>query len=228
MKTPIFVAISLLLAGCGGMSGGSGQSIGSAPVTAPVVTTPGVASHPIVFMGDSITYLWNDSNWMTTPADLLSTHLPTAIDVGVSGQTCADMWERFQMDVLSRNPSVVVIMCGTNDIFHLQSIDTQSYLFQMVQAAEAAGAAVIVGVVPPDSYVPGSPDEQMHAQWNANVVAGAASYGYRLADYYSAMTLPDGSRNDTLFATASAHPVSAGYAVMWDVLAPVLARIAEQ
>jgi lysophospholipase L1-like esterase len=194
----------------------SGGSDGS---TAPQPSAPTAS---IVFMGDSITYLWDQPSWVQNPDDVLSAHLPQAVDVGISGQTCEQMYARFAHDVIGVHPDVVVIDCGTNDVFHLDSLATESYLFDMVQAAEASGIRVIVGLMPPDAYVYGSAGWNMHAQWNADVTAGAADYGYIVADYYTPMLLPDGHRNDTIFATGSAHPNAAGYAIMWNVLQPLL------
>lgn len=223
------ITLYILLSGCGG----GGES--STAVTHDTATSPQAPAAPpmptqraqplVAFMGDSITYLWDQSYWVSDPSDLLSYHLPSVIDAGVSGQTCDLMAARFQHDILDQHPDVVVIMCGTNDVFHLGSLDTQADLFAMVEAAQAAGVKVIVGVVPPDAYVPGSDGWNLHAQWNAGVIEGAKTYGYALADYYTPMMLPDGTRNDALFDTGSAHPVAAGYAVMWGVLSGVLAKI---
>ena len=64
--------------------------------------------------------------------------------------------------------------------------------------------------------------QQLHAQWNEGIRAGARTYGYTVAEYYDAMINSDGTQNAALFAIDRVHPNGAGYAVMWGVLAPLL------
>lgn len=138
--------------------------------------------------------------------------------------------------MLAYKPALAVIDCGTNDIYFTSSTDL-SPLFEMVAEAQAAGARVIVGTLPPNAYTllchpnpsqgvnnPATSAEQeaLHAQWNSEIRAGAEVYGYTVADYYPAMLLENGAQNPALFLPDGVHPVAAGYAVMWDVLEPVL------
>lgn len=224
--TMIWKALAILAAfGLTACGGGSSNSIGMtapAPASDTAPTMPVAREKVVAFMGDSITYLWNDPNWMAETDDLLSFHLPGVIDAGISGQTCDQMAARFQADVLDHHPDVVVLNCGTNDVFHLKSLATQADLFAMVQAAQSAGARVIVELCPPDAYVPGSAGWILHEQWNQGLRDGEKTYGYQLADYYTPMMLPDGTRNAALFAAGSAHPIAAGYAVMWQIIQPLI------
>lgn len=173
------------------------------------------APNLVVMMGDSITCYWNDPAWQEEPSALISAHLPRVVDMGIGGQTTEQMWDRFQTDVLDRHPETIVIEGGTNDVELLDSVDTQ-FLFKMVTAAQSSGAFVIVGNLPP---APDRPTEL--ASWRAAIMKGADTYGYEVADYYHAM-LKDGVQNQKLFFTDHVHPVSAGYEVMWSVLAPLL------
>lgn len=211
MKHLITVTVALALAACGG--GGASPAV---PLPLPVLPAIG----PAVFIGDSITYHWDAVSWTAGP-DLLSSHLPDSIDQGISGQVCYQMSLRFKTDVLAYKPSVVHILCGTNDTFYgAEGSNAIAYLFDMVQAAQAASVPVIVGTIPPDD---GRAVPTVHAAWNAEVRAGALTYGYAIAEYESALERPDGSQNMALFAADGVHPNSAGYAVMWTVLAPLLA-----
>ena len=205
----ILFALCALLVGCD-----SGQN----PVAVPITTSYAVPNPPvvqaklIVFMGDSITAYW--------PVD---SYFPGSVDEGIGGQVTAQMLARFDTDVLSQHPTVVVILGGTNDILNLHVADPVN-IFAMVQAAEAAGARVIVGMPPPPPDLPSvTPDDRaMYRQFNDQLAYGAGVYGYQVADYYDAMTLPDGSQNAALFQTGSVHPNSAGYDVMASVLRPLL------
>jgi lysophospholipase L1-like esterase len=179
---------------------------------------------PVVMIGDSITRYWDDPTWQSSRADLISAHVRNVIDVGIGGQTCSQMLERFETDVLSRHPSVIYIECGTNDVARNHSTDTGP-LFEMVERAQASGAEVIVGNLPPcepRAYVVVHDDQPLFAFWRRAIVQGAKTYGYKLANYYPELVLPDGQQNFTLFSSDKVHPNSKGYAIMWGVLRPLL------
>jgi lysophospholipase L1-like esterase len=171
----------------------------------------------VVMMGDSITCRWNDPEWHIDSAALISSHLPQVADMGIGGQTTEEMWDRFQEDVLDKHPGTILIEGGTNDVEQLHSVDTQ-FLFKMVTAAQRSGALVIVGNLPPD---PARSAEL--ALWRTAIIDGAGAYGYEVANYYPAM-LKDGVQNQALFYKDHVHPISAGYEVMWGVLAPLLPK----
>jgi lysophospholipase L1-like esterase len=202
MHRLIAAAVAAVLAGCGGGGGTSADT--SQPASLPQGT--------VVMIGDSITYNWKA--WNVLPDTAI-------IDKGVPGNTTAMMEARFAADVLALHPAVVVILGGTNDI-SIGDYDGYTvyptHIFNMVQAAEAAGARVIVGTVPPGK------EDTTHAipAFNKAIRDGASSYGYTVADYYPALLSPDGSENLSLFNPDGIHPNQAGYAVMWPVLAGVL------
>jgi lysophospholipase L1-like esterase len=224
MKRQLAATVAaMLLSACGG----GDQNSEPSPTAPPAATTTPRSDYALlVLIGDSITYLWNDPAWVTDAADLISSHYPNVIDAGVGGQTTKQMWERFDTDVLAYHPGIIEIDGGTNDVALLNSSDTQ-YLFDMIDAAQTSGALVIVGTLPPDTYhIDYTIDQATHAAWNAAIRAGARVYGYRIADYYSAMLLPDGQQNPALFYSDGTHPINAGYAVMWDVLEPQLRLVA--
>jgi lysophospholipase L1-like esterase len=151
--------------------------------------------------------------------------LPDAsiIDKSVPGNTTAAMEARFAVDVLALHPTVIIILGGTNDI----SIgDYEAYavypthIFNMAQAAEAAGARVIVGTGPP-----GKEDtKDAIPAWNEAIRSGAASYGYTVADSYPVLILPDGTQDLSLFGADGIHPNRDGYIRMWPVLALALGQ----
>lgn len=186
-----------VIAGCGGGS-----------------DTP--APPPTVFIGDSITTAWP-----------LSDYLQNTIDAGVSGQTSAQMLARFQTDVLARNPSVVVILAGTNDVLHTQN-PTVANIQQMADLAAHAGARVVIGEIPPisnwaESDVIADPATGNAAveAFNAELVMMANASGYHVADYYDELILPDGLQNTALFLDGL-HPDKAGYDAMWPELKKAL------
>jgi len=63
----------------------------------------------VVFLGDSITHYWGAGLWSTFP----KMHVANR---GISGDTTRGVLYRLEEDVLSLNPSAVVLLIGTNDL----------------------------------------------------------------------------------------------------------------
>lgn len=215
-----------LLCGCGS---------GSSDPTSPAVLLPQVplpSGRLVAFMGDSITQYWSGGPpaYPTVP---ITTLVPGALEEGVAGQTTQQMQARFATDVLSKNPAVVVILGGTNDL-RLEPSPSIDAIAAMAESAAASGARVVICTLPPSELWLGStfltqaetaPEEESF-DWQLRVLA--LDYGYTLVDYYSAMLNPDGSPNESLFIADHIHPNAAGYSVMWSVLRPALARLQAQ
>ncbi len=75
----------------------------------------------IVFLGDSITEQGAQPNgYVTLIKDTLTfRHQGIAvIGAGISGNKVTDLQARLDRDVLSKNPTVVVIYIGINDVWH--------------------------------------------------------------------------------------------------------------
>jgi lysophospholipase L1-like esterase len=199
MRRVLVMAAWLCLAACNGEDSPDG---------------PAANAGPVVFMGDSITSEWDIP-------------LPGAVNAGVSGQTSDAMLARFDDEVLRLKPSIVVILGGTNDIRRKPGSTTMNVL-TMASRAKAAGAKVIVGTVPPiNDWIVVAPVDpvsgnQMVADWNAELIRLAPSYGYIIANYHDAMILPDGSQNAAYFLPDALHPNAAGYEVMWKVVGPLV------
>jgi lysophospholipase L1-like esterase len=141
-----------------------------------------------------------------------------AADVGINGQTSAQMLARFQTDVLDRKPTTVVILAGTNDILHTQNPTVDS-IQKMADMAAHAGIRVIIGEVPPNRNWTDVITDPLQGNaaietFNAAIVMMANASGYHVADYYDALVLPDGSQNSALFVDGT-HPDKAGYNAMW-------------
>lgn len=129
--------------------------------TIPPTPEPLRGKNRIVFVGDSITqgggqyggYVWLLQRYLNT---LYPQQKLEMISSGVSGNTSAQLSERFQRDVLDKKPDLVIINVGINDV--LQSFQTptqarpnlpspQEYrqnLAAMVQATQARGISVVL------------------------------------------------------------------------------------
>jgi hypothetical protein len=225
LTLPAAFLMVFALAACGGGEGDApaGQStlstVADIPQPTPQPTPDPVqvnsTSPPVVvFMGDSITYGW------TLPAGIYNE--------GVNGQVSSEMLARFQTDVLSHDPTVVAILAGTNDLLKIEYPNTDS-IAAMAAAAQAGGACVILGTVPPDTswvadgYTQAAGDRRV-AEFNSALLILAHSYGYLVADYHAALINADGTQNPALFLPDGIHPTTDGHAAMWNVVHPLLDR----
>ncbi len=83
----------------------------------------------ILFFGDSITQMGVQANGYITRLSLLadqrnlSSHYDF-VGAGIGGNKVYDLYLRMDEDVLSKNPDVVVIYIGVNDVWHKASFGT--------------------------------------------------------------------------------------------------------
>jgi len=125
----------------------------------------------VAFMGDSITEMWT---------------LPR-VNLGIHGQTTAQMLQRFPADVLQKNPHTVVILGGTNDT--LLGVDpevTIANLSSMADLASAHGVVPVLCEIPPIYARHNSLAPKVTAL-NQRIVTLAAHKNLTLVDYYDAI-----------------------------------------
>jgi acyl-CoA thioesterase I len=166
---------------------------------------------PIVFIGDSITQLWP-----------VEDYIEGAVNMGVSGNETPQMLDRFDRDVLSRQPVMVVIHGGINDIRNQRRTDCGS-LLAMVEMARAANIKVVVGTVMLADSLGGDRKlkKQLIGLMNDEIRVAADSYGFAVVDYFSASTSARGLMDRGKFPDGL-HPNRRGYDAMWKRLEPVL------
>ncbi|MDB5278079.1 SGNH/GDSL hydrolase family protein [Ferruginibacter paludis] len=83
----------------------------------------------VVFFGDSITQAGVQPTGYITKLDsvIKQLHLPDSIELagaGIGGNKVYDLYLRMDEDVLKKNPDVVVIYVGINDVWHKASSGT--------------------------------------------------------------------------------------------------------
>lgn len=176
----------------------------------------------IVFMGDSITEGWKETNpnfWEENS---------NYINRGASGQTTPQMLIRFKEDVLNLNPKIVVILAGTNDIAgntgksSLQSIANN--LFTMADLAKQHNIKVILASVLPVSTYPWQPEVQPASkiiELNLLIENYAIEEGHYYLDYHSRMKNDEGGMIESL-SYDGVHCTKEGYNVMQELLTPLL------
>ena len=215
------LAVLLALGGCGGNPTQSANSVIA------LSETPLPNGGPLVILiGDSITQYWSGGA-PAYPTEPITTLVPGSVDAGIAGETTQQMQQRFASDVLAKNPAVVVILGGTNDI-RLEETPNVDAISAMAQAAATAGARVVISTVPPSELWLGSTflteaeTTPAITRFNAQLRDLADAYGYAVADYYPVMVNADGSPDEALFLPDHIHPNATGYDAMWRVLRPVV------
>src|SRR5205823_7361390 len=109
----------------------------------------------VVFMGDSITDVWNQPRF--------GGFFPGKpyVDRGISGQTTPQMLLRFRPDVLALAPAAVVILAGTNDIAGntgpMTDAEIEGNLTSMCELAQANHVRVVLASITPVSDYHGRP-----------------------------------------------------------------------
>ena len=196
------------------------------------VPPPRDGEERVVFIGDSITDLWDDPGF--------GGFFPGRpyVNRGISGQTTPQMLLRFRQDVIELRPKVVVILAGTNDIagntgpMTLEEIGRN--IASMTELARANGIRVVLSsVLPVSDTVPkeggghfvrtASRPPARIIELNRWLHGYAARNGHTYIDYYAEMA--DG--NDLVKAGLTydgLHPNAAGYKIMTAMAAAAIER----
>ena len=116
----------------------------------------------IVTLGDSITQNGAYQAFMKKVLDRFYPDFKVEIvNAGISGNKSTDMAARLQKDVIERNPTIVTISCGVNDVWHSflfkppKGVDLETYtrtVTQMVRQIKASSKAEIYLLTPTVIY----------------------------------------------------------------------------
>lgn len=138
----------------GTLAAGAAMMLLAAP-TAARAAAPLKQGERIVFLGDSITQAGAAAGgYVTLVKEALAQRLPDSgvevIGAGISGNKVPDLENRLERDVLDKQPSVVVIYIGINDVWHsLNNRGTPKDVYaaglrRLIGKIQQAGARVIL------------------------------------------------------------------------------------
>jgi lysophospholipase L1-like esterase len=181
-----------------------------------------VMSANAVFMGDSITDLWQQPRF--------GEFFPgkAYVDRGISAQTTSQMLLRMRPDVIALKPRVVVILAGTNDIAGntgpMSDEEIEGNLASMSELATASGIKVVLSSITPVSAYHTAPRPNAVPQTTLRPLARvkaindwmrsyAAGHKHVYLDYYPRLIDSTGMLKEE-FSGDDLHPNAAGYAVM--------------
>jgi lysophospholipase L1-like esterase len=175
----------------------------------------------VVFIGDSITRLWNFD---------LSFHNPHYLNRGIDGQTSADILVRFRQDVIDLKPRATIILDGVND-FAEGDLNGQIAGDQILVNLEANDQTmaelaelhrtrpVFISLLPLHAYTSSAKKIYQRVppalilRANAWLRAYCAIHGYQYIDVFPAMVDARGMLRHE-FSDDGVHPNEAGYRAM--------------
>lgn len=169
------------------------------------------ANADVVAFGDSITFgtgTTGDSNYVAVLSRRVGVDI---LKSGVPGDTTGSALNRLDATVLARNPKLVIVLLGGNDLLDGVPVQTRiSNITAIVQRIRGAGAAVILvglGSPPLDAF-------------NGTLPALASSTGSTYVP-----DILDGIFGVPSLMADSVHPNNAGHAIIADRLEPPLRTV---
>lgn len=184
---------------------------------------PAPDENRVVFMGNSITIGWLNSR----PGFFEN---KPYINRGISGQTTPQMLLRFRQDVIDLQPSVVVLLAGTNDIAGNtgpSSLDMiMDNIKSMAELARANQIAVVLcSTLPAFDYPwkPGMEPAGKIVSLNKMIKKYAHDEGFVYLDYFSSMA-DDRNGLPKNYANDGVHPTVEGYKVMEPMVEEAIAK----
>jgi len=146
----------------------------------------------------------------------------TVINQGIDGQRSDQIRARFEDDVVSKRPVVVVIIAGVNDVYQgRNATHVETELAAMYRRAREAGIRVVAGSIIPYNTATAEQNARMHAinDWIGKTCAGESAM--RFVDTRAAVA--SGESPDLLASSPDGlHPDAAGYRKMADAIAPAI------
>lgn len=167
---------------------------------------------PIIFFGDSITAGKGAGSGEDFPSIIGKTLNVPIVNAGVKGSTTHDALLRVNKDVIAKNPSIVVIELGSNDL--LERIDSQvtkRNFEQILSKIKPTGAKIVVLDVKFFLF-----QETYQTDWAD------------LAQQYNAVYVPDileGVITDPVLKFDDIHPNAKGYQKIAGKLTPIISQL---
>ena len=148
----------------------------------------------------------------------------TVLNRGVNGERTDQIAARFERDVLTAKPAVVIVLAGVNDVYQGRTV---SYVTGQLRAiydrAAAAGIPVVAGSIVPYNTATAEQNAKMR-EINAWIAAEAARDAHiEFADTRAAAAAP-GEPDKLSGSPDGLHPDVAGYRAMAAALEPAIRK----
>ena len=184
----------------------------------------------IMCMGDSITYGNGLTDLSDRWSDLVATRTGhTLVNLGIGGDTTGGMLARCQTQVFAKDPDVLHILGGTNDIcFTYDYHQAFANMVSMIRQTQTFGIPIVIGIP-----IPFVPERFAKQEWFADrdndyITQQCERYAQVLRafctgrdipyiDYRSAFLNEDGTVKKDCY-TDALHPNAKGHMAMAEVL----------
>lgn len=180
-------------------------------------------SPTVVFLGNSITDFWVGH----TPKFFSDNNF---VDRGISGETSAQIYDRFQQDVVALHPKVVVILAGINDIAENQGPVSDDAIMnnisKMVNIAQKNKIIPVLCSILPCSHFEWRPNlmpAKRVVRMNKLIKAYANKNRIAFVNYYPLMVDKKGGMKSELSADGC-HPNDSGYLIMNNLVIRTIAK----
>jgi lysophospholipase L1-like esterase len=170
-----------------------------------------------MFVGDSITQLWDGTSSGQANAFLFYDWVDEGVGGSTSGQILAELETHLTKGVLA-----VHILAGTNDVYPGWQLSvTSQNIEEMVSIARRNHSCVVLGTIPP--WGPGSVADQADSseerfdrisELNAWITAYGAVNAIPVIDYHAALVAANGQNYANGLSADGVHPNAAGFAIM--------------
>ncbi|MDK2970693.1 MAG: acyl-CoA thioesterase [Candidatus Sumerlaeota bacterium] len=139
-KRPLFLLVLVLLGGAFLWFLFGRSSLNTWPI---VNESP--SGSTIVALGDSLTFGYGLAPEQSYPAQLAARLGRPVINAGINGNTTEDALRRLDQDVLARDPAVVLVCLGGNDMRQKWDLErTMANLREITERLQASGALVVL------------------------------------------------------------------------------------
>lgn len=192
------------------------------------LAAPAATEQRVVLLGNSITEGWvrEDSAFFADNG---------LVGRGISGQTSPQLLLRFRQDVIALQPTAVVIHIGTNDVAENTGPYDPDYTLgnirSMVELAQANDIQPILAAVLPATGFSWRPElgdrSAMIVELNRRLAELAAEKDIPFVDYHTALRNASNGM-DAELAEDGVHPTARGYAIMADLVLPVVEEVRGQ
>ena len=172
----------------------------------------------IVLIGDSIT-----ESWKGYSPEFFAEN-PRLINKGVSGETTPQILDRFNNDVVSFEPELVIILAGINDIAqntgYISIPETFTNIINMVEIANSYNITPVLCSVLPASKIAWKPEiksADLVIELNDKLKDYCTENNIAYVDYFSSMVGENKElRSDLTYD--GVHPDKKGYLIMEKIL----------
>jgi lysophospholipase L1-like esterase len=166
----------------------------------------------LLALGDSITAGWPydpEVSWVET-IKVNSPHLKV-INQGISGDTFADMLNRFKKDVSLYKPDYCIIMGGTNEAYlHISQNVLKNNFLMIIDELNKLKSYIIVGIPLPVDDIPMEEYLRDFRQWLNDY---CQTNHYPVINFYKSM-VDENKKIKSHFFLDGCHPNKEGYKIL--------------